>query len=340
MRIFCTLVMAVAVAAATTPPAGATAAAPRQTASDLRLAAALAEIVAIEARVAPLAARIARGGAVWCPQVAPTPGWLLGDRRLYADTVWPLARAVYGVADEDALFIAALDPDGAAARAGLRVGDSIVAIDGRAPQPKDDAPHGRMAWADATVRILPPDIALSVTVQRLTAPVRLDPAPGCASEFRVEAYDAVKAQADGSVVYIPGGMVRFAANDEELATVIAHELAHNILLHRLRLDAAKIDRGLGQQFGRSARLTRATEIEADRLSVWLLADAGFDPDAAARFWTSYGKRRGGGIFAAPTHPKWRERVRIVTEEAALMRRLRAADPVTAPPLVTNPPPLE
>lgn len=309
-------------------------------ASELRIAAALAEIIAMEARVAPLAARIARGSAAWCPLLMPTPGWLLGDRRLYADNVWPLARAAYGVADVDALFIAALDPNGAAARAGLRVGDSITGIDGMATIAIDDSPHGRMAWAQAMLSDLPATIELGVQSARFADPVHLAPAPGCASEFRVEAYDAVKAQADGTVVYIPGGMVRFAANDEELATVIAHELAHNILMHRARLDAARINRGLGQQFGRSARLTRATEVEADRLSVWLLADAGFDPDAAARFWTGYGQRRGGGLFAAPTHPKWRQRVRIVTAEATLLRRLRAADPVTPPPLVANPPPLE
>lgn len=310
------------------------------TAHARRVAAALTEVIAMEARVAPLAARLARGSAAWCPQLMPTPGWLLGDRRLYSDSVWPLARAAYGASEGDTAFIAALDPDGAAAKAGLRVGDAVTGIDGMATVAIDDSPHGRMAWVHAMLADLPATMALELYVARLPHAVRLAPAPGCASEFRVEADDAVKAQADGTVVYIPGGMVRFAQNDEQLATVIAHELAHNILSHRARLDAAKIDRGLGQQFGRSARLTRATEIEADRLSVWLLADAGFDPDAAARFWTSFGKRRGGGIFAAPTHPRWRERVQIVTEETATLRRLRAADPVTAPPLVANPPALE
>lgn len=340
MRMSCTLTMALGVAISLAPASSTAAAAQRVAADNQRMVDALGEIVSMEARVAPLAARIVRGSAPWCPATMAAPGWLLGDRRLYSEHVWPLARAAYGASDADAPFIAALDPDGAAARAGLRVGDAITAIDGMAVRAKDETPHGRLAWMHNSIASLPENSALAVSVPRLAAPVRLAPAPGCASEFRVEAYDAVKAQADGTVVFIPGGMVRFAANDEELATVIAHELAHNILLHRVRLDAAKINRGLGQQFGRSARLTRATEVEADRLSVWLLADAGFDPDAAARFWTGYGKRRGGGIFAAPTHPRWRERVRIVTAEADLLRSLRAADPVTAPPLVTNPPPLE
>jgi beta-barrel assembly-enhancing protease len=298
------------------------------------------QLAAMEARVATLAARLARGSARWCPRTMPTPGWLLGDRRLYGDKVWPVASSTYGAQDNDALFIAALDPGGAAARAGLRVGDSISAINDTPPPLVNGPPHARMAWAHGILARLPADEAVNIAVARLATPVSLASDPGCSSEFRVEAYDSVRAQADGEVVYIPAGMVRFAANDGELATVIAHELAHNILQHRQRLNAAGIDRGLGQQFGRSARLTRATEIEADRLSVWLLVDAGFGADTAARFWTSYGKRRGGGIFAAPTHPKWRERVRIVRKEAALMQGLRAANPYAVPPLVASPPPLE
>jgi hypothetical protein len=325
-------------ALALTPAAATASAAPARPAENL--AEPMQQLAAMEARVATLAARLARGGARWCPRTMPTPGWLLGDRRLYGDKAWPVASQVYGAEDSDSLFIAALDPGGAAAQAGLRVGDSISAVHDATPPHALGTPHARMAWAHNILEQLPTDHRLSITVTRQPAPVILPPAPGCSSEFRVEAYDSVRAQADGEVVYIPAGMVRFAANDGELATVIAHELAHNILQHRERLNAAGIDRGLGQQFGRSARLTRATEIEADRLSVWLLADAGFGADTAAHFWTSYGKRRGGGIFAAPTHPKWRERVRIVREEAALMRSLRAADSDAVPPLVLAPPPLE
>lgn len=330
-----TFCLALAAMALTSASASAAPARPAE-----NLAEPMQQLAAMEARVATLATRLARGAARWCPRTMPTPGWLLGDRRLYGDKVWLVASRVYGAGDGDNLFIAALDPGGAAAQAGLRVGDSISAVHDAAPPQAPGTPHARMAWAHNILAQLPMDQRLSVAVTRLPAPVILAPAPGCSSEFRVEAYDSVRAQADGEVVYIPAGMVRFAANDGELATVIAHELAHNILMHRTRLNAAGIDRGLGQQFGRSARLTRATEIEADRLSVWLLADAGFDADTAAHFWTSYGKRRGGGIFAAPTHPKWRERVRIVRSEAALMRSMRAANPGALPPLVVAPPPLE
>lgn len=297
-------------------------------------------LVAMEQRVAPIIQRLVTGNAAWCPAHMASPGWLLGDRRLYRDSIWQRARAAYGAADADHLFVAALDPAGPAALAGLRPGMAIRAINGTAPDADPNDPHGRMAAAHALLARANPAAPLAITVDARVDPIIVPGVRGCASEFRVEANDGVRAQADGTLVLISAGMVRFADSDDELATLIAHELAHNVLRHRARLDAAAIRRGVGQMFGRSARLTKATEEEADRLSVWLIAGAGYDPGAAARFWTNFGKRHGAGIFTAPTHPRWKRRVAMVQKERALMEALRKADPQVIPPLVANPPPLE
>jgi len=326
------MVFAVAMLARTAP---ANAAAPNTS-----LAHALSEIIAMEARVAPIARRLATGAAPWCPALAPTPGWLLGDRRLYDERLWPMVRAAYAASDADAPFVAALDPSGPAAAAGLRVGDAILAIGGRSAGSSGASPHARIAAAHALISAQPANTGLSITIARRSAPLLLPPTPGCASEFRVEAHRQVKAEADGTTVYVSAAMIRLAADDTELAAIVAHELAHNILRHRARLDAAGITRGVGRQFGRSARLTKATEVEADRLAVWLLEDAGYGADVASRFWTRYGQQRSKGIFSAATHPRWRERVASVTAEAALLRRLRTADRRAVPPLIANPPPLE
>lgn len=300
----------------------------------------LATLIGMERRVAPIIARLMQGSARWCPQLMPTPGWLLGDPRQYRAAVWNRARPAYGASGVDAPFIAALDPGGAAAAAGVMPGDAVTAINGVTLSGDGDDPYARMAQAHALLAAADPRAPLTITLARLDTPLTFAAPAGCASEFRVEASEQVRARADGTLVLLYAGMLRFSDDDDELATVIAHELAHNILRHRARLNAADIQRGLAQNFGRNARLTRLTEIEADRLSVWLMADAGIDPAAAARFWTNFGKRHGGGIFAAPTHPRWKERVKLVTAEAETMRQLRAADPNAIPPLVSNPPPLE
>lgn len=307
----------------------------------------MSELVAMETRVAPIIHRLVTGSARWCPKLMPVSGWLLGDQRLYSAQIWPRAKAAYGVGDGDGdgPFIAALAPQSPGGLAGLRVGDVVTAVNGisiEASPPsgiKGEA-HARMAAAHALLAQQNTDAPLLVSIARLDEPITIKPHVGCASEFRVEASDRVGAQADGTIVFIPAGMIRFARAEDELATVIAHELAHNILRHRERLNAANIQRGLAQQFGRNARLTRITEIEADRLSVWLLAGAGYNPAAAVRFWTDFGKRRGGGIFQSATHPRWRERVRIVMEETRMMQALLAADPRATPPLLTNMTPLD
>jgi len=68
----------------------------------------------------------------------------------------------------------------------------------------------------------------------------------------------------------------------------------------VRLDAAQVNRGAFAGFGRSGRLIRQTEDDADQLSVVLLYNAGYDPSAAVRFWTKP-RVPDGGLFHDRTH---------------------------------------
>ena len=302
-----------------------------------------AALARIEQRVATIGFRLATANARWCAQTAPQFGWLWGDRLLYADDLWPAARAAYGVAHravgDDAPFIAAIAPGSPAALGGIAVGDRGVSVNGAPVAPVGGDAFARIAGLETTFAALPPAAAVQITTadgaNRAVAPVA-----GCASDFRVEASDAPEASADGRLVLISTGLAQFAADDAELAAAMAHELAHNILRHPARLDAAAVKRGLLRQFGRNARLFRQTEVEADRLSVWLLAGSGYDPAAAARFWERFGGRNGAVLFQAGTHPRWRDRVATIRQEIAVLRAARLADPAAQPPLIAAPPPLE
>lgn len=297
-------------------------------------------LAALEARVAAIAFRLTTANAARCPAVQPQFGWLWGDLRLYDERNRAAARTTYRASDADAPFVAAVAPGSPAAAAGLTVGSAIFTVNG-VPLPAStggDA-FARITALETQLGALPPATAIEIGTSDGRT-VRVTPVAGCISDFRVEARQQVAGVADGRLVLINAGLASFAADDNELAAAVAHELAHNILRHRARLDAAGVDRGLGKQFGRSARLFRQTEVEADRLSVWLMQGAGYDMDAAVRFWRAFGKRGGPVLFQPGTHPRWQARVESVETEIAAIRAAQAAGAPLTPPLIGEPAPLE
>ena len=295
-----------------------------------------AALAALEARVAAIGFRLTTANAAWCPVQQPQFGWIWGDPRLYDADRRPEALAVYGAVDRDASFVAALAPASPAAEAGMRVGVAIIGMQGSAvPDGADAHPFARITAIETQLAALPPTAPLALDTGDAGA-LTLTPVAGCVSDFRVEASEKAGAVADGRMVLVHQGLAEFAQDDEALAAAIAHELAHNILRHRARLDAAGVDRGLGKQFGRSARLFKRTEVEADRLSVWLMADGGYDPSAAIRFW----ERHERPLVRAVSHPPRSERIAAIKSEMAAMRTARAIDAAARPSLIDALPPLE
>ena len=162
---------------------------------------------------------------------------------------------------------------------------------------------------------------------------QISPRRACASQFQIRPDKKRSASANGKMVTITSALAEYVESDDELAAIAAHELAHNLLKHKERLNAQKVNRGFFGQFGKSAGRIKATEIEADRLSVWLMKNAGYDPQAAISFWTRYGKQHGKGIFSASTHYRWKKRVKLFEEELAKMAAMEPVRGKYAPPLL-------
>lgn len=301
----------VAVAGAAMPAVGGTA-----------KAADIADLALQEARLATVAWRLTTGSARWCPVTQPQPGWILGDLRRFDAREQVAAQQVYGI-QGNSPFVAAIAQGSPADRAGLVRGAGIAAIDGQPVPTLGDEPTIRI---DAVVVMLSAlaSVAPVAVTDGGNRTYRLDPAPGCASAFRIER-EGVQAAANGKLVRLRLGLAQSIADDAELAAVAAHEIAHNILRHPVRLAA-----------NRSIERVRQTEIEADRLSVWLLTDAGYDPRAAIRFWQRHKKP----LIRAATHPPRRERIDAIETEIAAMTAARAVDPAARPALVVALPPLE
>lgn len=162
---------------------------------------------------------------------------------------------------------------------------------------------------------------------------------GCPVSADLVDNDKVNAFTDGVKIGITTGMMRFVRNDDELAFVLSHELAHAALNHigkqagnvllgtlvgaalDLGLAAAGANTGglgtrLGQNLGTLA-FSQEFEMEADYLGLQVAARAGFDISKAADFYRRMGVEHPGSIrgnFLA-THPGSSERT-VAIEAAA------------------------
>ena len=308
------------------------------------------QLQALDGQLAAIGYRLTTANAPLCDRLDGGTGLQLHDIAQYGDR-----KAIAGVfAFDSPVEVEAVVPGSPAAAAGIAAGDALVAL-GRGGETTavtaladrlDGDPYVRIQriadrFAAARAAAVPVTLELLRAGQPLT--VSLTPAPACASRFQMLVEGGLDAGADGRMVSVHLPLVQYALEapdgdgEGELAAVVAHELAHNILHHRERLDAVDIKRGVARLFGKNARRIKATEEEADRLSVWLLANAGYDPRDAVRFWTRFGKEHGLGIFTEGTHYRWKNRVAQMEQEMAALSAAPVGDAgARIPPIVTRP----
>ena len=269
-------------------------------------AASYTALQAKDARLLAVGWRLVTGNAPYCAGAEPRIGLLLHDAATYGDPA--ATRAAFGLTgDIGALSVA---PGSPAALAGLAQDATLTGFDGApvaARFPPSDPNWQRLGTvysaledaleADGTVQL--------AWTNRDGTPGLADIAgvPACPSRFEVRVGEN-GAKAEGLRVMVGENFVGFGYPEDEFAAAVAHELAHNVLRHRELLDRE----------GRSRSLVRLTEREADRLIPWLLANAGYDIGAAARFMERWGPRHGGGLLRARTHDGWDERLEFVDAE--------------------------
>ena len=145
----------------------------------------------------------------------------------------------------------------------------------------------------------------------------------------------------GGYIFVNSGLIKETASDDELAGVLAHEIAHVAARHSVK----RFESGLGLQLATLAAVAtgqgqaahgvsvasqaaqlayaRQDELDADRLAVKYLRAAGFDPKAMLSFLeklqdhhrerSHYLPRGIVRPYYALTHPYVPERIRAVKE---------------------------
>jgi len=163
-------------------------------------------------------------------------------------------------------------------------------------------------------------------------------------EFAVVKHDDVNAfSLPGGYVFVNEGLVKEIETDDELAGVLAHEIAHVAARHSVKrfetglaaqlaqLAAMAASRGSGGAGGigmalQSAQLAyaRQDELEADRLGARYMKQAGFDPTAMLTFLRRLQDIEHDKLHYMPrgivrpnyamSHPYVPDRIRAIKEE--------------------------
>ncbi len=289
-----------------------TAAAPCQASDDAALFEAVREA---DLRIATIGWRLATTNAPLCDRLESGTGLQLHTLDQFAPARRDGAVRHFGFVTPVA--VEAVVPDSPAAKAGAMPDDSLLRagpVD-MAALPGKPNTTDRLAAAQSAIAGLPRGTAIEITANRNGGPAkyRVMPVAACATRFELELNNGFTASADGKLVQIGSGFLD-SYSDDQLAAAIAHEFAHNILHHRDRLEARGVDYGLLSGFGANVKYFRQTEIQADLLSVYLLANAGYPPRAAVEFWKKFGPSKAGGILRSRSHPAWRDRVATLEAE--------------------------
>jgi len=244
-----------------------------------------------------LSLRIQTANAELCEKTAYTSGARIV---VGGSSKKPFARArrkVYGLGH---LAKIVQVPQGSAAwSGGLRDGDEILALGGENSPEKAGKVKG---WINERLEALAAEgtpIPFTVKREDTTVSVEVTPVPICDYPFHVVEDDAVNATADSETVEVHTGLIRFVENDDELALILGHELAHNTMEHIQRSEGNYVAgalvgavvgailgvdlSGVGGRIGAGA-FSQEFEAEADYVGVYYAARAGFDVSGVAKLW--------------------------------------------------------
>jgi len=286
-----------------------------------------------DARVAAIIYRFGLTGIGHCPVRAPLTGMLMHHLAEYEPADRVLMTATYGLdRGPGVLTVLAGSP---AAFAGLVAGDVLLAVNGTPflSPVAIAAESKRRKWRKQTdAGEIQLEEALRIGPARLTVlregkevVITLDSLPGCPARVRLARSSQTNAFASGRSVVMTTSMLAFVRDDSELAVVLGHELAHNILRHPVIRDEEGVpDEGLLRALGLKKNRIWRSEEQADRLGLRLMAAAGYDLAAAIPFWRRYLRKYDWFPQIFRSHPSLGAREGIAAEEIAAIQREAAA----------------
>ena len=301
--------------------------------------------IARQARLDNVALPLLQAAAPLCGTGVTTRVGLRFTSRSYFSDEYFGAATLMGLTDT--VVITGVTQGSSAEHVGLRAGDRILSVNGSSRIVPDAIDEKRIDKRLPAGRTFVPVVYRRDSIEHA---VNVPADTVCAYDPLVVASSQLNAFADGRFIYVTSRMLEFAADDDELATVVGHELAHNAMHHT---DAQNTNATLGALFGAILDIAAATqhintqgaytnefaklgaqvysqdfEREADYVGLYILAGADRPIAKAANLWRRMAQESPGSITFASSHPTTAERfVRLDQWRGEIDRKVASGGPV-------------
>ena len=263
--------------------------------AEVRFSDILDQYRALNERLENVAARLQIANVPLCPLTIRDAGYTVHTLSDYPPQLQPVAQTLLNV--DTGLSVRTIRGGGPAERAGLQAGDRLMGING---QRLSDGLTQKKFYDNAT------ETAFGAPTARLTIArnqggdiaevisFKLTPETICGYPAHVVFDEVVNGHTDGRAVWITSELMRTVEDDDNLALIVAHEMAHAIARH-LELTPSDEQR-------------KVLELKADSMALVMLERAGFDIDRAIGYWMSADNPQRMSQSRSATHPTITQRL--------------------------------